>query len=67
MDSSHQQRKLTTADTHKVYNNILLAMVTYPLAVTTITSKEFLSLQKDIDKTSMTKMKINRHFPKAVW
>ena len=58
---------LTRPDIYLAYNRILLMMVTYPMAVTTITENEFQPMQTLLDKTYKTNMGLNRHFQNAVY
>ena len=51
INSNNLDRK----DVSKAYHRSLLAMVTYPMTVTTITAKELSSMQVITDKTHKTK------------
>ena len=48
------------------YHRVLLAMVTCPMVVTTMTAKDLLDMQTTLDKYK-TKMHLNRNFPNAVY
>ena len=63
INSSNLNRK----DVSMAYHRVLLAMVTYPMAVTTMTAKEMSPMQVIMDKTYKTKMHLNRHFPNEVY
>ena len=49
------------------YHRVLLAMVTYPMAITTMTTQDMEDMQVVMDRTYKTNMHLNRHFPNAVY
>ena len=59
--------KLNRNDVSMAYHQVLLAMVTYPMAVTTMTAKDMTDMQVVMDRTYKTKMHLNRHFPNEVY
>ena len=59
--------RLDRKDVSMAYYRVLLAMVTYPMAATTMTATEMLAMQVVMDKTYKTKMHLNRHFPNEVY
>ena len=59
--------RLDRRDVVMAYHRVILAMGTYPMAVTTMAEKDLLDMQITLDKTYKTKMHLNRHFPNAVY
>ena len=59
--------RLEKKDVSMVYHRIILAMVTYSRAVTTMTKQDMSDMQVTLDTTYKTKMHLNRHFPNAIY
>ena len=59
--------RLERKNVSMAYHRVLLAMVTCPMAVTTMTEQDMSDMQVTLDKTYKTEMHLNRHFPNAVY
>ena len=58
--------RIDRKDVSMAYHRVLLAMVTYPMAVTTMTEQDLSDMQVTLEKTYKAKMHLNRNFPNAV-